>query len=127
LWYLFKLGELVYVPVKSLGVKEYLLKNGIHQRLWRLEILRPRYADLGLPMRGVTKDDDAFAYVSFLDYDGSTYQRMAHDIVIGYFDGGKDIRSLEAYPIRFASGSEAMIEEASDFGRKFTRCIGQQH
>ncbi|KAH8904635.1 P-loop containing nucleoside triphosphate hydrolase protein [Coniochaeta sp. PMI_546] len=128
LWYLFRPGELIYVPLKALGVKDPLLKNDIHQKVWRLEVFQPHEGDLELPMRGgVTKESDGEAHVYFIDHDGSAYKAVRLSVTIEYFDGEKEIRSLEVYPIRFASGSEAMIEESHELGKKFTECIEQQH
>lgn len=76
---------------------------------------------------GETEGSDGEAFVFFNDHDCSEYKPLPMTINMEYFDGKKDIRSLEVYTMRFVSGSEAMIEESRDLGQKFTECIEQQH
>jgi hypothetical protein len=136
LWYLFKPGELVYMPRSTLekqlnlrGQKEAFAENTVSQTLWRLEVFQPHMSDLELPMLGKpSNDSEAKAKLYFIDYDGSAYKPVPINVVMDHFDGEKDIRSLDVFPIRFAAPeSEAIIEECRDWGRKFIECIEQRH
>jgi hypothetical protein len=128
LWYLFKPGELIYVPWKALGVDDHVPENSIHQTIWRLGLYRTHAGDIELPMRGgETEESDGKVWVFFIDHDGSAYKPVLTTFKIAYFDGEKDIRSLEVYPIRFEPSSDAMIEESRELGEKFTECIKQQY
>ena len=129
LWYLFRPGELIYVPLKTLDVwnekKLPLPKNAIYQNIWKLEVFQPHDSDLELPMHG--SDPESTAHLYFIDYDGSSYKTVPCAIAIKYFNGEKDIRSLEVYPIRFAPSSESLIKENRRWGQHFIKCIEQRH
>lgn len=138
LWYLFRPGELIYVPLKTLEAwderkvldvwserKVPLPKNAICQNVWRLEVFLPHDGDLGLPMH--SDDPESTAHLYFIDYDGSSYKTVPCKFNMKYFNGEKEIRSLEVYPIRFAASSESLIKESRRWGQHFIKCIEQRH
>lgn len=96
LWYLFKPGELIYVTPKALGLD--LSKYNMSQKICRLSVFRRHRGDLELPMRGgETKWSHSQVLIFFIDHDGSAYKPVSMTIRMEYFDGEKDIRSLEVY------------------------------
>jgi hypothetical protein len=129
LWYLFRPGELIYVPLKTLDVwsekKVPLPKSAIYQNIWKLEVFQPHDGDLELPMRG--SDPESLAHLYFIDYDGSSYKTVACEFSMKYFSGEKEIRNLEVYPVRFAPSGETLIKENRRFGQHFIKCIEQRH
>ncbi|KAK4097730.1 hypothetical protein N658DRAFT_510156 [Parathielavia hyrcaniae] len=136
LWYLFKPGELVYMPRRTLekqlnsrGQKDAFEENTVSQTVWRLEVFQPHMSDLELPMiGGPSNDNEAKAKLYFVDFDGSSYKPVPINVQIDYFDGEKDIRSLAVFPIRFAARDvAAMMAECQEWGRKYTECIEQRH
>lgn len=134
LWYLFKPGELVYIPTSTLrkqregAAEDSPSKNIISQKVWRLEVLQPHTSELGLSILGSSDEDaEATAHVYFIDYDGSAYKPVPFSITIPRFDGLKDIRKLELFPIRFAPDHQAILEENAELGLRFTKAIEQRH
>jgi hypothetical protein len=135
LWYLFKPGDLIYMPrstieklLRQRGNKEALPENAIYQTIWRLVIFWPHEGDLELPMLGSSSSDwEAKTKLYFVDYDGSAYRPVSLNVTMDHFDGEKDIRTLDVFPIRFMSDSETMTEKSREWGEKFTQCIAQRH
>ncbi|KAH6843479.1 hypothetical protein B0I37DRAFT_437847 [Chaetomium sp. MPI-CAGE-AT-0009] len=135
LWYLFKPGDLIYLPRNTLqkmlrnrGHTEAYPESAIYQTIWRLEIFWPHEGDLELPMIGSASSDwEAKTRLYFVDYDGSAYKPVSISVTMDHFDGEKDIRTLNVFPIRFAPDHEALIEKSREWGEKFTQCIEQRH
>ncbi|KAL1841759.1 hypothetical protein VTJ49DRAFT_6597 [Mycothermus thermophilus] len=134
LWYLFKPGELVFMPrttvANSVRSKDNrtLPDNAIYQQIWRVYYFRPHGGSLERPMLGRDSSQwEAKVGIYFIDYDGSAYKPVAIDVPLEHFDGEKDIRSLSVYPIRCVSDGESYIKEAAELGIRFTECIKQRH
>ncbi|KAH6618400.1 hypothetical protein B0J18DRAFT_371434 [Chaetomium sp. MPI-SDFR-AT-0129] len=135
LWYLFKPGDLIYLPrstlekiLKGRNNKHEINESAIYQTIWRLEVFWPHEGDLTLPMLGSSSSDwEAKTRLYFVDYDGTAYKPVSIDVTMEHFDGEKDIRSLEVFPIRFVSDSQANIERSRELGEKFTQCVEQRH
>ncbi|KAK1757034.1 hypothetical protein QBC47DRAFT_297137 [Echria macrotheca] len=159
LWYLFRPGELIYVPATSLkkhlermigsqahAIGESRQETGAHgpaaqnsraaksrlsehQKVWRLMSTDA----VANPIAPINIDGDDFDNSDFIltcyyyDYDGSNYSTSSEDFCISYFDGEKEIKSLDFYPIRFAPAHEALLQECRSNGLKFTECIKRQH
>ncbi|KAK3291100.1 uncharacterized protein B0H64DRAFT_446347 [Chaetomium fimeti] len=135
LWYLFKPGDLIYLPrntlqkmLRSRGRTEAYPESAIYQTIWRLEVFVPHEGDLELPMIGSASSDwEAKTNLYFVDYDGSAYKPVSLSVTIDHFDGEKDIRTLNVFPIRFVPDHEALIEKSREWGEKFTQCVEQRH
>lgn len=133
LWYLFKAGDLVYVPLSTLrkqwsGGDAEIPKNAVHQRVWRLEILVPHAGDLQLAMYGSSETGaKAAAWLYFIDYDGVSYKPVSFGFTIEGYDGLKEVRKLEVYPLRFEPDNQAIVQEQRELGLRFTECIQQRH
>jgi len=133
LWYLFKPGELVYVPINTLkkvwgdDTGSFGYKNRVCQSIWRIEILQPHAGDFNNFIYGSADvDTEAVACLHFVDYDGSAYKPVPFNVRIPGYNGSKDIRKLEVYPLRFALDSEALLVEHRALGLRFTECIEQR-
>jgi hypothetical protein len=130
LWYLFRPGELLYMPSKTLAKQvanyagDMLLfdssdESSMQQKIWRVFFgLNPR-----------TRQSNELFYVScyYIDYDGTNYGAVSEYFGIEPFQGEKDIRDLELYPLRFAPGADALLEEYRKTGTKFTNSISAWH
>lgn len=72
--------------------------------------------------------DPAFrALCYYLDYDGKTYGAVERTFRIDYYEGEKDIRELDVYPLRFAHSPDALLQEAKEAGKLFTEAIPRKH
>jgi hypothetical protein len=135
LWYLFKPGDLIYLPRNTLqkmlrnrGHTEAYPESAIYQTIWRLEIFWPHEGDLELPMIGNGSSDwEAKTRLYFVDYDGTAYKPVSISVTMDHFDGEKDIRTLNVFPIRFVPDHETLIEKSKEWGERFTQCIEQRH
>ncbi|KAK3326169.1 hypothetical protein B0H66DRAFT_550207 [Apodospora peruviana] len=132
LWYLFKPGELVYVPGKGLEKEwkdEESSSSTRHlQKIWRLENLEPHLSDFDRSIYGTSEAAmEAHACVHYIDWDGSSYKPAQFSLQIPGFDGLKDVRKLEVYPLRFAPDAQALLAEQRELGQRYDECIKQRH
>ncbi|KAF3001036.1 hypothetical protein E8E14_006318 [Neopestalotiopsis sp. 37M] len=114
LWYLFKLGELIYKPpptsdsvmAPSRQSKAFVTR----QTIWRTH--------------NVELEDDMECHVTrvffyYIDFDGVSYGSSLESIEIHEFEGTRDITSLPIYPLRYAEDGDAILESAREDGSKF--------
>ncbi|KAK0646904.1 hypothetical protein B0T16DRAFT_170904 [Cercophora newfieldiana] len=154
LWYLFKPGDMVYVPSKTLlrfateEVKReraqmlaQLRESPWHQRVWRLLVAKIPSAEAPLRLPAPPRDNEnpeeddgrrgkelPFRIVCYyLDYDGKAYGAVERSFRIEHYEGEKDIRELEVYPLRFADDPEDLLQAAKESGRLFTDAIPLKH
>jgi len=141
LWYLFKPGDLIFVPERSLlkltrqdGPWETAVsRSGI----WKVLVARlPMPETQVLPQhRGFLRHLDrdggrgvAFRVVCYhLDFDGEGYGAVQHTFTILHYEGEKDIRELEIYPLRFAEDPSSLLQEAKATGELFTAAVLQKN
>lgn len=140
LWYLMQPGELIYLPEKT--VKKFLAENvgsqvqccstllhesTMQQNIWRLYHSYIPYAQYTAT---VDMDDSRRIYTAYLyhlDYDGVAYSPSCYEFEIAHFEGEKDIRELDFYPLRYANRAPDLLQEARRIGGLFTNCIDQWH
>jgi hypothetical protein len=155
LWYLFKPGELVYIPTSSLKAflerrADYFglplmndLKTGAQSSSMHQKIVRLLYTSSGRSdLFDAWADDDPSADENdghwsergvfelscyFLDYDGSSFSSIDCPMTIKYFEGERDIRMLDFYPIRFAPNAESCVNESLSSGLKYVEYLSQKH
>lgn len=143
LWYLFRIGEHIYVPNPAkhdtTQANSVLSKQpSVDQRIWRLFSLYPPNVNykvaplkeskgrLLVPEPVVEKDRNSRVRCYYLDYDGESYGPVVKEFNITYFTGEKSIRELEVYPLRFAVDCEAIKKEHQDMGRNFVRYLTER-
>jgi hypothetical protein len=63
----------------------------------------------------------------YVDYGGDSYGIVERGFHTPYFEGERDIRSLDIYPIRFAENHERVLEELHEQGKKFQTCLASKH
>jgi hypothetical protein len=112
-WYLFRPGEMVYMPETTMkrwlnGMQGPLIPWASHashdstlrQRILRLYHMCVPPADPTSAIHIAKEVDMYMAYLYHLDYDGTSYRPVCYFFAIPYFEGEKDIRDLDFYPLR---------------------------
>lgn len=143
LWYLFRVGEIVYTPMASDlsdGDSPNSSLSSMCQTAWRVSsiyIPPPRYKIRALDVRNNSQisaeyDDeekwtDAIVWCYYIDYNGKSFGAVEKDFDITYFDGERDIRSLDVYPIRFAENHERVRKDLKEQGEKFQTYLACKH
>ncbi|KAK2841626.1 hypothetical protein FQN49_006069 [Arthroderma sp. PD_2] len=140
LWYLFKPGELIYIPDRTL---ERFLSNNVasgiqwisnashqssmRQKIWRLrEVIIP-YADPSALVNNDVERNSFEGCVYYLDYDGSAYRPVCSTFEISWFESEKDIRDLDFYPVRYAPNADELLDQHKKVGDIVTKCISRRH
>jgi len=154
LWYLFRSGELIYVPSftkedttsntsKQLSVhprsKQMSMDKSklplVDQRIWRLLSMHPPvYNHEDTPPKdgpGSEQDKDTeplstWLNCYYLDYNGESYGPVIKKFDIYEFEGEKPIQELEIYPLRFVTGFETIKNEHKDLGTNFVRYLSER-
>lgn len=140
LWYLFKHGDLIYMPERTM--KRYVIEkldkdviwvaktstdSTMRQRVWRLWDLHISPSNPASPVDAKADNGSFTAYVYYLDFDGSSYSPVAWDFTIPYFEGEKSVRDLEFYPLKCARGASDILQERIKIGGLFTKCHKEWH
>jgi len=73
------------------------------------------------------KDPSFRARCYYLDYDGKVYGAVERTFKIHYYEGEKDIRELDIYPLRFADKAGSILQTAKEAGKLFTEAIPHKH
>ena len=140
LWYLFRSGDLIFVTQKALAkategriqrlgvpVENTSHETSMYQKIWRLNGDLVPNADLSPSVEGKSWAKNFAACCYYLDYDGSSYGAVQWLFNIQYFEGEKDIRELDFYPLRFAQGADDLLREARQYGLMFTEHVSRWH
>ncbi|PWY83402.1 hypothetical protein BO70DRAFT_379229 [Aspergillus heteromorphus CBS 117.55] len=142
LWMLFREGETLYCVSDSDESQSTSTSNPfsssnspsstssstpMHQTAWRLYFIGDTI------IKDHTPDDMGNEYSTFnahcyhVDYDGNTYGAVKHIFKIKFFEGEKDITSLEIYPMRYAKDAESIRSHLIEQGNKFQSIINERH
>ncbi|KAL9116542.1 MAG: hypothetical protein Q9187_006934, partial [Circinaria calcarea] len=126
LWMYFIPGELLYAPPKPDSSGSIRVK--IYQTAWRLSS-NGLYSVLDYnpdDWQSVTERKlELFAY--YIDYNGFSYGPVEWKYLIDYYEGEKDITTLEIYPMRFVKDSEKMKAKLHEQGKTFQKVITEKH
>lgn len=146
LWYLFKPGDLIYVPWKTLSraikptindmrVNLELAADTKHasrltQHVWRVQLMiMPAAEDSA--SRYPWLDDDRMVIFQvlayYIDLDGSLYGATNWKFPIEEFQGEKDIVDLEFYPLKFHPDADRIIANGKKSGRMYTKAVFERH
>ncbi|KAI9150608.1 ATPase family AAA domain-containing protein [Paramyrothecium foliicola] len=132
LWYLFKHGDLIYMPDKFL--QRYLVENGssnvvwspkistqstIRQKIWRIRDVFMTNAQPESPVDPDVGRGAFQVFLYYLDYDGTAYSPVTEIFSIPFFEGEKDVRDLDFFPLRYAAKGTELLEEHSKIGSLF--------
>lgn len=137
--YLFKPGELMFVPSKALEkavrripdlkldeihrFKESQEETAMHQKIWRC------FSGKVYPEHEF-EDDECDSFLAegyYLDYDGSSYGAVCLDFEIFRFEGEKCVNELEFYPLRFANNWKQFLDQQKEPRRLFVDAISRFH
>lgn len=125
LWYLFKPGDLLFVPPETLTrltdkisvarrVVPTTSESSMSQRVWRI--------------MSTTEVNSSFRVGCFyLEYSGCSYAASGFNIGIEHFKGEKSIFDLECYPLRLISNHVQILNEYREQGQKHIEAISRQH
>ena len=135
LWYLFRVGELIYRPAGTGSDKE-ISNTGLGNRTWRCYGTRPAWEKYRITPgenRSYTNDDESerssFAvHCYYIDYTGDEFCVVTETFEIPRFSGERTIKSLKVCPYRFAgTGQEELFRSAMENGRKFLQTTKTKH
>ncbi|KAK3366105.1 aaa family ATPase [Lasiosphaeria ovina] len=136
LWYLFRVGELVFRPVGTGANKEFN-NTALGNRTWRCYGTRPawsKYRVIADEHRNFIDDDyDDSERASFgvhcyyIDYTGDEFCVVTETFDIAPFRGEKPIKSLRVFPYRFAADHERQYRATIDNGHRFLESTKTKH
>lgn len=67
------------------------------------------------------------AHCFYVDYDGTKYGAVSRKFPIEYYEGEKDVKELQVYPLRFAKEADELLERSESVGRKFSQYVKEWH
>ncbi|KAK0727449.1 hypothetical protein B0T26DRAFT_747775 [Lasiosphaeria miniovina] len=136
LWYLFRVGELVFRPVGTGASKEFN-NTALGNRTWRCYGTRlawPKYRVIADEHRSLIDDDyDDSEQASFgvhcyyIDYTGDEFCVVIETFDIAPFRGEKLVKSLRVFPYRFATDYEKQYRATIDNGHRFLESTKTKH
>ena len=120
LWYLFRIGELIYRQ------KEDEPPNECHQRVWRTYQVAPAPEQLD------TAEDPAadtpFSLMCYhIDYTGSEFCAVSQTFEIKPFRGELSINDLSVYPIRCRPDAKVYLDSLVESGNSLLSIIKTKH
>ncbi|PLB53966.1 hypothetical protein P170DRAFT_396969 [Aspergillus steynii IBT 23096] len=117
--FLFRPGELVYVPPSQKTTRAH--HQSAIQTLFRGYFCVPLDVWYQLS-EGGWKDPSTGRNKWFMycyDYDGEGFRTAWHTVSFDYFQGEREITSLNCYPLKFHPKRDRILEEHIERGRKF--------
>lgn len=124
LWYLFRLGELLFNPNSPDPTNGKARDRSFRSRRV-MRVYSITYPDHGTD--GYSQNDKVLIRCYSIDHNGESYIPVKGKVTIPYFEGEKDIQSLDIYPVRFAQDHQRILQELDDQGRLFQRCISEKY
>jgi hypothetical protein len=124
LWYLFRLGELLFNPNAPDPTNGKARDRSFRSRRV-MRVYSITYPDHGTD--GYSQNDKVLIRCYSIDHNGESYIPVKGKVIIPYFEGEKDIQSLDIYPVRFAQDHQRILQELDEQGRLFQRCISEKY
>ncbi|KAJ5965533.1 hypothetical protein N7481_012247, partial [Penicillium waksmanii] len=124
LWYLFRLGGLLFNPNAPNPTNGKARDRSFRSRRV-MRVYSITYPDHGTD--GYSQNDKVLIRCYSIDHNGESYIPVKGKVTIPYFEGEKDIQSLDIYPVRFAQDHQRILQELDDQGRLFQRCISEKY
>ena len=127
LWYLFKPGDLIYIPdLRSCLSAEWLEKRQFEDP----EYLHVRRSAAEKRVFRVYANDWTTSHYSIycyhLDFNGHQYEAVRTSVCCHYFEGEKFVSELPFFPLRF-SRNWKFLEDVRDDGERFVRYIDERY
>lgn len=134
LWYLFRVGDLMFRPVGT-GANKELGNTSLGCRTWRCYGTRPHWSKYRITPaehRSTSGEDDSErssfgVHCYYIDYTGEEYCVVTQTFEIPPFKGERSIRSLKLYPYRFATRYKEYYQGAIELGRRFIQYTKVHH
>lgn len=145
LWYIFRVGELLYVPRQKEAPQKQDKKEkqesqdkqdehrtqisawedhdvATRQTIWRI------YA---VHIPGDQEDNSNAEFLTLycyrIDYDGTEFGAVIKDFQLKPYEDERNVTSLTVYPLRFAVNSAQILDQAKAVGRKLLASIHDRH
>ena len=127
LWYIFRPGENIYMPLRlprgvvapdAVSITPEIFQ-GRYTMMWRVICAgggRPNLAD-AKSLRGNLKPNPFHVKCYYIDFDGKYFLPTAHVFSIMPFKGERDITALEFYPIRFMNDAQDLVQDHFQKGK----------
>jgi hypothetical protein len=135
LWYLFRVGEIVYRPCGT-GADKEIDDLTLGNRHWRVYGTRPAWLKYRMGAvddhRNYTSDDDAEmasfgVHCYYIDYTGVEFCAVTVTFEIQPYEGERPIKSLKVFPQRFLTNHVEKLKASADFGNLFLRSLETRH
>lgn len=139
LWYLFKIGGLIYRPPRELRSTTPVSFPGLarateqRQTIWRTYRNQLPFDDLRSPdaiLRSTgweAHNVKNFAlWYYYIEFNGTTYGTLSGKFVIQPFEGERDIQELAVYPLSYAKDAAKILELSREDGIKFTAILADK-
>lgn len=130
LWFLFRVGDLIYMPAASETAGRY------HEmwRIYRIQVAEPQaqYSSTGwefLPGEIQQSDESGVfrVHAYYIDHNGNNFGAVRHVFEINPFFGERLIESLEVFPIRYRRDYQRLLASLKDQGRHFQKLLTDRH
>lgn len=138
--YLFKRGDLVFVPDLTLkrnvidNIKQEILyqsrgltESTMYHKIWRVWAIASTTPSIATSIDSEASPGFFEVALYYLDYDGASYSPVALEFNIPYFEGEKDVRSLEVLPLHYARNASTLLEEYKGIGKMYTNNLNEWH
>lgn len=140
LWYLFKIGDIVYAPkigdqmgsntertpLDSTSQERYQTTFRVYSKRGGRPILSSQNATKNQPqLKDRVRQFTLFCY--YIDYDGKSFILVNSIFEIRPFEGKRKITSLEVYPLRYAENHAAIKDDSIARGVKFKEVLSIRH
>ncbi|KAK0656969.1 hypothetical protein B0T16DRAFT_344447 [Cercophora newfieldiana] len=136
LWYLFRVGDLMFRPVGT-GADKELGNISLGNRTWRCYGVRPHWSQYRIApaehrsTSGEDRDDNERSsfgvHCYYIDYTGEEYCVVTETFEIPPFKGEQNIRSLKIFPYRYIPNLKEVYRNTIELGRRFIQSTKVQH
>lgn len=134
LWYLFWAGDLLYEPAGADSDKSN--SNNTRQSIWRIVSMDCPLPKYQIPPVGGKQwqpenyeEENLVLNLTcyYIDCTGDEFVPVTKEFVVRPFEGERDIRKLNVYPLIFAVDSKGILERATKRGRDFIEYQNIKH
>lgn len=135
LWFLFRVGELVYRPCGT-GADKEIDNLTLGNRHWRIYGTRPSWPKYRMAAsdnnRNYINDDDSEmasfgVHCYYIDYTGDEFCIVTETFELQPYEGERPIKALKVFPHRFLTNHHEKLKASSDFGKMFLRSLETRH
>jgi len=134
LWYLFRVGQLIYRPVGGGAIQE-TNNYTLGQRAWRIFGTHAFVGRNGITAAsprshlGEDEEEKASFHIDcyYIDYTGEEFCVVTETFKVHPYEGERRIKSLQVFPYRFLTSHEERMDAYTRYGQTFLRCIEERH